>query len=210
MKRFLEGGANPLGFVIQEGWGLAPSKEFFSFRPKLNIINELFEILVSIGLILLVGLMVTISHSELSIARFLVCFIIYLFYVYKGVLEIFKFSFIKTLKQWHSCEHKVINVLEEELDPTLENLRNMSSFSFACGSQGCFVKIASGFAVCLLLIFTKINLFLCLGIGVGIWFILCLVSDKINFPTQHLTRKEPTHEQYEEALRVAREFLWSE
>lgn len=45
--------------------------------------------------------------------------------------------------QWHACEHKVIQLLEKQLEPTLANLQKMPMTSPECGAsfyQNAFLK----------------------------------------------------------------------
>lgn len=116
----------------------------------------------------------------------------------------------KKIFQWHACEHKVIHLINKNLPITFENLRKMKRISLECGTfiftLGCSV------AMLFYLAFNQSQIVRYTGQQVFYWiFAILLIMSVIFFLPSiifqyFISTAEPTEEQLEETLRVAKEF----
>lgn len=146
--------------------------------------------------------------GKINIFRFF--FAIVFLFIFNAFIFVLFIAFLdKEYRRWHACEHKIANLLNRGLELTLENLRNISQLHSKCSSQLGFPIILALAGEYLILTLTKINILssllyvLCLILFLYL-FIAYLLS--AGLPFQYLLTKKPTEEQFQEALRVAKEF----
>lgn len=118
----------------------------------------------------------------------------------------------KLLKQWHGCEHKVINLLQSRRALTLENLSKTSRFSLRDGaSYYCSLFVFIWLCGCIFVYFCPFNIILLglLCVYLIIWKtcikkIILWLFWPLAILIQTLTTDEPENWQMEQGLEVAR------
>ncbi len=212
-KLEISGSANSTGFVIKGSKIVISSKEHGLTR-KLGLrfyLSLVFVIMPCWSVIFmsyffpdkLLDLIVNINWPFSLRTTFALP---YLWLAASGFIYMFTLS--KRTKQWHGCEHKVASLIESGLVLAMENLKKMSRVTLDCGSQTSFCSIIASFVTFLLLNFTMIGLEWQLSLYPSVFIFLYVLLDALSFPlpTQYLVTQEPTEEQLQEGLRVAKEF----
>lgn len=99
-------------------------------------------------------------------------------------------------KRWHATEHKAIKLIENGLQPTKDNLKSVSSFTWHCGSMtyAIFAWLVLGCALFHFLLLLKV-------------FIIYLALSPIFIVLYELsTVKKPTDAMLNEAIQVAEKY----
>lgn len=111
------------------------------------------------------------------------------------------------IRRWHACEHKLVNLINNKKELTLDSLREASVYASGCGSQVCIFTGILGFMICcLVVIIPPVRLTIWL-----IFWVLCFADTLLLMKFFHLTpilrlfqvtflTKEPLPQQYEETL----------
>ena len=205
-----EGSANSTGFEIK-GLGIEvqskkyqedDSRAFMRLSKRFGFIGLLLFLFSAYGHFLL-------TWHKVDIFRLCVSM------VFLIILDMFIYVFFivflnREAVQWHACEHKVVHLLNKELDLTMENLKRMSRLHPYCGTQWASLLMLILMGEYSLLVFTRMsfeNGLLLLVIFV-LLYLFYLVSGCriIILPLQYLSTREPTEEKLREALLVAQEF----
>lgn len=148
---------------------------------------------------------------KINIVRFLLSMFLLFIVVTFVAVVITGFVHGKRSLQWHACEHKAGNLLDSNLDLTLDNMRKTSRFHSRCGTQRVSVVMLFLLGEYLLLSLTKLSI-----LSVLMWspwfLVIYVVACSFDFqlppsPLQYLTTRNPNEEQLEEALRVAQEIM---
>lgn len=133
MRVEVAGEANSTGFEIYDRRGRQSQTD--NYRD--GVLNNS---LVALALILFYSLFCGIlffilfltSKGKFALYGFLAALL--------GLIISFIISQRNSACQWHACEHKVIRLLESELDINLENLKKMSRISPNCGCSSRFIQ----------------------------------------------------------------------
>lgn len=216
-KNLVEGHASATGFIIKRGAIRVSSKNYsnkFSARvPRKSMIISVLCFIVNIFLSSFLYTLITDSSCNERVSK------IFLFLGFAAFVLIWGFVMDKRVKQWHACEHKAANLIEQNIEPILENLKKVSPLATDCGSVVMSAFFFTCLLICALLTFMNVNSDFMLPIfwsafaGFLYLFRLTWILTRIPllpYLLQYSALREPTQEQLEETLRVVKEFIEKE
>ena len=207
-----KGQSNSTGFEIKGSGIKVHSKKYQEDNSE-----ELMRVSKRFGFIgLLLFLFSAYGHFLLLIRHKIGASRLCLSTIFLIVLDLLIYAFFilfleKESAQWHACEHKVANLLNKDLDLTMENLKRMSRLHPYCGTQLASLLMLVLMGEYSLLVFTRISIedsLLLIFVFISSYLSYLVMSGRriITSPLQYLSTREPDEEKLWEALLVAWEF----
>lgn len=222
--RYTGGQCNAKGFIIEyKNRGIKTSKATKDYlmgdihnkncNEQENTKVKKFLRTVMLIFIILFGLKVFMNYF------FVLClipplsqcvFIFFIAFVF-SIADILRF-YNQSQWQWHTCEHKLYNLLKKQKGVTIESLKKVRKVSIDCGSFIVFFPLSliifiTYVGICLETVVNviRLNCFFSALIGFGLLVFMILICCGSALLMQKIfVLKEPTKEQYEETLRLGK------